>query len=178
MALVFLKWPKYEGVEVTSTKEGFKIHGGVMIKVYKYKDLIHNIFNGSFVLETLYLIQKVVSGFFIGLAPVIIPYLILFYFFSKQGINFEIFDLKESLMILSWWRVLLLFPFIFFGAIIASPSWSDVKQTFPLFFILFLIPIPFGITDFLFFFSFLLFIGISLFLLLWFLLFIRKVAKR
>jgi len=180
MALIFLKWPKYEGVKVHKTAKGLSIQGGVSIKKISYKALMYNMLNGSFVLEAIYFVHELLTGFFVGFAPVIFPYLVLYFFLLSQGVSFDVFDIQnlqnlqdlqnqELKELLPWGKLLLFSPLIFFSALVASPSWADIKQTLPLFVLLFFIPIPEIFSQFLLLLSFLLFFGIILFSVLFFL---------
>ncbi|MBT4937063.1 hypothetical protein HON22_04035 [Candidatus Peregrinibacteria bacterium] len=173
MALVCLKWPKYEGIKVEETSLGYQISGGVSVKVFSYKTLIYNIINGSYILETLYLFQQLISGFLIGFAPEIIPLFFLFLMFSTQGMEFETINASLLSSVLTW-KYLLSFPLIFYVGLIASPSWADIKQTLPLFFILFLIPLPLEISNFIFLVSLGLLLGTGIILFLWLLIYLLR----
>jgi len=174
MALITLKWPKYHGVKITRTKKGFLMKGGVSVKVYSYKELIHNIMRGQFVIEGLFLIHQLLSSFFIALAPIIFPYLLLYYFFRVQGIDFIDFDVLVSIGKIPIWHLLLLVPISFFGALVASPSKEDIKIALPLLIALFFIPVPTELNNFVIFTSFLLLLGIIFILLIWFIYYLLR----
>lgn len=177
MALICLKWPKYEGIKVEENSFGYKISGGVSVKVIPYKTLIYNIVNGSYILETLYLLQELIAGFFIGFAPEIIPLFFLFLSFNAQGISFELLDWNFISSIFTW-QYLFALPLIFYVGLIASPSWADIRQTLPLFFILFLIPVPLSISNFLLLLCLGLILGTVIILFLWiFIYLLRNVLK-
>ena len=149
MAFICLKWPKYDGINVKSTKKGFQIKGGVLVKNYKYSSLLYNIINGSEVLEILYLIQQIIAGFFIGFAPSLIPLSALYYFFFLQGVTFESLDYESIVSVITLWQFIISFFIVYFVGLIMSPSLADIKQTLPLFVFLFVIPVPIFIVHFL-----------------------------
>lgn len=161
MALLFLKWPKWDGVHVVIEQGKTRIAGGVIVKAFSYKSLFYNMINGSFILEFIYLVYELIAGFFIGFAPVIFPYLILYFVYLQQGITLDFSHLQASLQNIDWFRIFFFLPFLFFGALIASPSWADIKQTLPIFFLLFLIPVPTTIINFLFILNMVLVFGIG-----------------
>ena len=177
MAILCLKWPKYEGVKVIMKNNKIIINGRVSHKIYKYKDLIYNIVNGSFVVETIHLIHQLISGFLIGLAPIVVPYAILYYFLSLQNIDFVNFNIITAIEHVEWWQYIILVPFMFFGALIASPSWAYMKSALPILVILLYIKVPVYLTNFLHFSSYLLLLGAVIFGIIDFFLYIKRIRE-
>lgn len=159
-ALMCLKLPKFNPIKIEHDWWKLRISWSVNVKVYTYKELIYHIVNWDKVTATIFLLWELFSGFVIWLAPIIFPFLFIYFFLLPENLTLsnETWGLildndKIALMveylkdILINWKIILIIPLFLFFAQVSSVSKEDIFNALPGIFVLITIPISVNILD-------------------------------
>lgn len=138
-ALVCLKIPKFNQIKIERHEDKLRISWSVQVKVYTYKELIYHIIDWDKVTATIFLIWELFSWFVIWLAPIIFPFLFVYFFLLPENnsiiITWENIDLKaitnhlKEIMISI--KIFLFIPIFSFLALVSSVSKEDIKNALP-----------------------------------------------